>query len=148
MNDMKADTVPPVVSYSVQDMYSLGVLDQYLTQSSSAAVTVNCVELFLSLTEEHHQHLHSEIIQQKCWMSTQKVVKLDLNDPACAKFDTCGDIDSLQHHKRETPNSHKKCPSKRGNSASKTNTQHLTPKPDEQMREDSSGVFPTAVGER
>nr|CAD7398226.1 unnamed protein product [Timema poppensis] len=42
----------------------LSVLDQYLTQSSSAAVTVNCVELFLSLTEEHHQHLHSEIIQQ------------------------------------------------------------------------------------
>nr|CAD7462475.1 unnamed protein product [Timema tahoe] len=45
-------------------------------------------------------------------------------------------IDSLRHHKRDTPNPHQKCLSERGNSALKTNTQTLTPGPDEeQMRE-------------
>nr|CAD7261622.1 unnamed protein product [Timema shepardi] len=43
----------------------------------------------------------------------------------------CADIDSLRHHKRETPNSHQKCPSKRGSPALKNNTQTYDTWPDD-----------------
>jgi hypothetical protein len=42
----------------------LGILDPYLVHSSSAAVTVNCIKLFLKLTEENHLQLKSDIVQR------------------------------------------------------------------------------------
>ncbi|XP_021917551.1 AP-4 complex subunit beta-1-like isoform X3 [Zootermopsis nevadensis] len=42
----------------------LSMLDPFLVHSSSAAVVVNCVKLFLKLTEEKHPHLKTEIIQR------------------------------------------------------------------------------------
>lgn len=42
----------------------LGMLDLYLVHSSSAAVVVNCIKLFLKLIEEKHPQLKTEIIQR------------------------------------------------------------------------------------
>jgi hypothetical protein len=42
----------------------LGMLDPYLVHSSSAAVVVNCIKLFLKLTEEKQPQLKTEIIQR------------------------------------------------------------------------------------
>lgn len=42
----------------------LGILDPYLVYSSSAAVALNCIKLFLKLTEEKHPQLKSDIIQR------------------------------------------------------------------------------------
>jgi hypothetical protein len=43
-------------------MFPLDVLDPYLVRSSSAAVVVNCIKLFLKLTEERHPQLKTEIM--------------------------------------------------------------------------------------
>ncbi|XP_023702233.1 AP-4 complex subunit beta-1 isoform X2 [Cryptotermes secundus] len=42
----------------------LSILDPYLVRSSGAAVVVNCIKLFLKLTEERHPQLKSEIIHR------------------------------------------------------------------------------------
>lgn len=45
-------------------MFLLGMLDPYLVRPSSAAVVVNCIKLFLKLTEERHPQLKTTIIQR------------------------------------------------------------------------------------
>jgi hypothetical protein len=45
-------------------MFLSGVLDPYLVYSSSAAVVVNCIKLFLKLIEGRHPQLKNEIIQR------------------------------------------------------------------------------------
>nr|CAD7394258.1 unnamed protein product [Timema cristinae] len=54
MNNMKADTVPPVVSYSVQDMYSLGADDDLAnphqpSHSQTTKLEANWPDLVLCL---------------------------------------------------------------------------------------------------
>lgn len=70
--------------YKFFNLFFTGLLDPYLIHSTSAAVVINCTNLFLHLIESNYSHLHSQVVERvvpiiKNYLNSEKTSQDSLN---------------------------------------------------------------------